>query len=374
MINKDRAKQVFLELVHINSVSCHERGVADYVKEKLASLGFEVEEDDAGAKIGGNSGNIIGYLPGNVKGAMPIFLCSHMDTVEPTEGINVIEDNGMIKTDGKSILGADDRAGITVIFEGITDILERNAPHGDIQVIFSISEEVGLRGARAIDPSKIRAKMGYVFDTGKPVTGIVTSAPSHERIVAEIRGKAAHAGVAPETGISAVVAACRAVAKMKLGRIDSETTANIGRIEGGKATNIVPDYAIVYAEARSRSNEKLDEQVKHMKTVFEEEAEKMGAKADVITERRYFAYHFSEDDEVIQLAARAVRNIGMKPMFYGVGGGSDANIFNQAGVPAAVLSVGYTGPHSVTECIHIDDLVKSCEFVASLISTAAETR
>ncbi len=371
MIDAERAKQTFLELVAINSPSRSERGVADYVKAKLLSLGFEVEEDDAGTKIEGNAGNVIGYLKGTADTGTPIFLSCHMDTVEPTDKTSVVTDGDSIKSDGSTILGADDKLGITAVLEGLADVLERGAPRADIQVIFSVCEEQGLRGARELDRSRIKGRMGYVFDTERPVGGITVSAPTHDCLAIEIRGTAAHAGIAPEKGISAIVAASNAISKMRLGRIDDETSANIGKIEGGKARNIVPDLVKISAEARSRNNEKIDRQVGHMRTLFEEEAAKMGARAEVSVTRQYSTYRFAADDPVVKLAVAANRKLGIEPAFLEGGGGSDANIYNSIGIPALVIGTGYTGAHSVTEETTVADIVKTCEFVAALIETAA---
>lgn len=374
MINTERVTQTFLDLVHISSPSRHERGVADYVKVKLAELGLEVEEDDAGSKIDGDAGNVFAFLRGKAEDATPIFLSCHMDTVEPTESIRVVSEGDLIKTDGSSILGADDKAGIAAVLEGIADVLERGVPHGDVQVLFSVSEEVGLCGARNMDPSKIRGKMGYVFDTERPVAGLTISAPTHDSMTIEIHGKAAHAGIAPEKGISAIVAASNAISNMKLGRIDAETTANIGTIEGGKARNIVADLVTIRAEARSRNNEKLDEQIKHMKDTFEQEALKIGAEVIFTHDREYSTYRWSSEDAVVKLGMAASQRIGIEPVFLEGGGGSDANIYSSIGVPALVVGTGYTGAHSTSEEISVSDLTKTAEFAAALIECAAQAR
>lgn len=373
MIDAERVKQTFLDLVNINSPSRRERGVADYVIARLTSLGFEVEEDDAGARIDGNAGNVIAFLAGTIPDSTPIFLSCHMDTVESTENLKLVFDGDNIRTDGSTILGADDKAGITAVLEGVSEALERNVPRGDLQVMFSISEEHGLRGAREMDHSKIRAKMGYVFDTERPVAGLTVSAPTHDSMSVEIHGMGAHAGIAPENGVSAIVAASNAISKMKLGRIDSETTANIGKIEGGKARNIVPDLVTVNAEARSRNNDKLDEQVLHMTTLFEQEAQKIGATAIVKTTRQYSTYRWTPEDEVVKLAMVASRRIGIEPVFVEGGGGSDANIYNSVGIPALVIGTGYSGAHSTTEETTVTELAKSVEFVVALIESAAAT-
>lgn len=372
MINAERVKNTFLDLAAISSPSRRERGVADYIKAKLTSLGLEVEEDDAGSKIGGDAGNVIALLKGNVNGAQSIFLSAHMDTVEPTDNIKIVIDGDTIRTDGSTILGADDKAGIAAILECIEDIIERDAPHGDVQLIFSVSEEQGLRGARELDHSNIRARMGYVFDTERPVAGLTLSAPTHDSLSVEIHGKAAHAGIAPEKGVSAIVAASNAIAKMRLGRIDAETTANVGRIEGGKARNIVPDHVIIAAEARSRSNEKLDEQVRHMTELFEEEAARIGATACVTVNRQYTTYRWTPEDDVVKLAMAASRRVGIEPVFLDGGGGSDANVYNAAGIPALVIGTGYSGPHATSEELSVVGLVKTAEFAAALIACAAE--
>jgi len=372
MVDKDRVYATFLELLRINSPSRKERGVADYVKSRLGETGFEVEEDDSGTKIGGTAGNVIALKKGTKSGARAIFLCCHMDTVEPTDKLKITTENGIVRSDGSTILGADNKAGIAAVLEGVGAFLRTGLPRGDVQVLFDVAEEVGLLGAKSMDRAKIKGELGYVLDTGAPVAGIVVSAPSHESIRVEIEGRAAHAGLEPEKGVSAIVAASNAISKMKLGRIDFETTANVGVIEGGKARNIVPDRCSIKCEARSRNEEKLVRQVEHMRRTFEEEASTIGARANVETTREYSAFRFTKDDEVVKLAAEAARRIGIEPELQDGGGGSDANVFNAAGIPSVVLGVGYHDPHTPAESIAVDDLVKAAELVASLIQTAAE--
>lgn len=370
MINKDRVKQTFLDLVAINSPSKHERAVADYIKPRLQAMGFTVCEDDAGERTGGDTGNIIATKKGTVPGKR-IFLGGHMDTVEPTDRLNVVMDGDEIRTDGSTILGADDKGGLTAVLEGLRSIIEDGKPHADIQIIFNVSEEIGLLGSRSMDYSAIHADYGFVFDTQRPVCCITWSAPSHVNLLIEITGVAAHAGMAPEKGVSAIIAASNAISKMKLGRIDPETTANVGVIEGGKARNIVPDRVSIKAEARSRDESKLAAQVEHMKSVFEDEAAKIGAKAEVTTQQEYWTYRWTENDEIVKLAASAVRRVGLEPSFIEGGGGSDANVFNKAGIPALVIGVGYDGAHSSSEHVTVSDLAKCAEFVAALIEAAA---
>lgn len=373
MANTEQVKQTFLDLININSPSKCERPVADYVKSQLESLGFDVVEDSAGVKTGGNSGNLIATKLGSILGAKSIFFSCHMDTVQPTDKLEVVIEDDLIRTDGTTILGADDKAGLAAVIEGIRDVVESGKPHGDIQVLCDVQEEIGLIGVKQMDLSLVKAKMGYVFDTGKPVCGLTVSAPSHVNMLIEITGKAAHAGIEPEAGVSAIIAVSNAISKMRLGRIDEETTANVGVIEGGKARNIIPDRVLVKAEARSRSEEKLAEQVQHMKSIFEEEARKIGAKAEVTAEREYDSFRWTQDDDIVKLAMAASRKIGIEPTFQDGGGGSDANLFNSAGIAALLIGVGYEGPHSTSEKITLSDIKKSADLVSALIETAAES-
>jgi tripeptide aminopeptidase len=371
MANRERLTKTFLDLLQINSPSKSERGIADYVKSRLSELGFEVQEDDTGTRIGGNAGNVIAFRRGTATSGRAIFLCCHMDTVEPTSDLQIKIADDVVRSDGKTILGADNKAGIAAVLEGIESFLSTNRSASDIQILFGVSEEIGLLGAKNLDKSLVRAELGFVMDTGAPVAGIVVSAPSHESIRAEIRGRAAHAGVEPEKGVNAILATAYAVSKMRLGRIDSETTANIGVIEGGKARNIVPDSCLVLGEARSRSEEKLVAQVEHMVSLLKEEAAKCGATAHVETKREYSGFRFTEDDEVVRLAIEAARRIGIEPELQDGGGGSDANVFNEAGIPSVVLGVGYHNPHTPEEFIRLSDLEKASDLVCSLIAVAA---
>lgn len=373
MVNQERLVRTFLDLVKINSPSKSERGVVDYLRPMLEELGFDVKEDDTGSKIGGNAGNLIATKQGSLDKGLRIFLSAHMDTVDITEGLEpVVTEDGMIKSQGKTILGADDKAGIAVTLEAVRVALEKNIPFRSIQLLYSVSEEVGLLGARHMDPSEIKADVGYVFDTEKPVAHIVTAAPSHVNLLVRYKGKAAHAGINPEGGINAIVAASRAVAKMKLGRIDPETTANVGVIHGGKARNIIPEDVEIRAEARSRNEAKLAVQVDHMVKTFEEAAKEVGAEVEIDVQQEYTTYRWTSEDAPVKLAQKAAGSIGIDQLMLEGGGGSDANVFNLKGVPAVVIGVGYEGAHTRNEQIAIDDLVKSAEFALALISESGK--
>lgn len=368
MINKERLLQTFFDLIEINSPSRNERGVADYLKPKLEELGFQVIEDDTGEKIGGNTGNLIATKQGTSDTGLRIFFSAHMDTVEPTEGLKpVISDDGVISSDGKTILGADCKAGIAATLEAVRAAIEQNVPFRSIQLLYSVAEEIGLMGAKEMEPQRINADVGYVFDTEKPVAGVVVSAPSHENILVKVYGKASHAGINPEAGVSAIIAASRAIANMKLGRISPETTANIGTINGGKARNIIPDYVEIRAEARSRNEDQLAAQVEHMVKTFHDASREIGADVEIGVKREYTTYRWTVDDDPVKLAMEAGKAVGIEPQLVNGGGGSDANIFNEKGVKAVVVGVGYEGAHSKDEHIAISELVKASEFALALI-------
>jgi len=372
MIDRERLLQTFLDLVRISSPSKQERGVADYLKERLTEAGFEVREDDAGTKLGGNAGNLIATKEGPSTAGASIFFSAHMDTVEPTEGMEpVVTEDGVIRSDGKTVLGADCKAGIAATLEAARSAVERKIPFRTLQLLYSVSEETGLLGAKQIDPKEVKAEMGFVFDTEKPVAGIVLGAPTHDVLNVKIIGKSAHAGIHPEAGINAITVASRAIAGMKLGRIDEETTANVGVIHGGKATNVVPDEVEVRAEARSRDEQKLAAQVEHMTRAFHEAADEAGARVEIEVMREYSMYRFAPDDPAIKLAQRAARAVGIEPQLIFAGGGSDANTYNEKGLPAVVIGVGYEGPHSREENIPIENLMKIAQFALELIRQAS---
>ncbi len=368
MVNRQRLVNEFLELVRIDSLTFKEREMADALKSKLNNMGISVNEDDAGIKIGGNSGNLLCKIDGN-KNTPAVLLMSHMDTVVPGIGKNPIIDGNIIRTDGSTILGGDDVAGIECILEAVRVIKEKNIPHGDIYIAFTVAEEGGLWGARNLDVSRINAKYAFVMDDGGDIGHVATAAPSQNKIDIMITGKAAHAGVEPENGISAIQIAAEAIMGMKLGRIDDETTANIGIINGGKATNIICDQIEMRAEARSRNMEKLEAQTKHMKDCFEKAAEKFGGKVLFESELLYPSFDISEDEDIIKVLKAASKKAGIELKLEATGGGSDTNIINSKGIKAVDISVGMDMVHSVEERICIDDMIKATRFLISIIES-----
>ncbi|MFD1736318.1 tripeptidase T [Bacillus salitolerans] len=367
MINQERLVSEFLELVKVDSETLFEAEICKVLKDKFSALGVEVFEDDTTEITGHGAGNLICTLPGTKEGVDTIYFTSHMDTVVPGKGIKPSIQDGYIVTDGTTILGADDKAGLAAMLEAIKVLKENNIPHGTIEFIITVGEESGLVGAKALDPSKITAKYGYALDSDGKVGNIIVAAPTQAKLKVAILGKTAHAGVAPEKGVSAITIAAKAISNMPLGRIDEETTANIGRFEGGKQTNIVCDRVDILAEARSLIPEKMQEQVRKMKEAFEQTATKMGGRAEVEVNVMYPGFKFGEGDHVVEIARRAVANIGRTSELQQSGGGSDANVIAGHGIPTVNLAVGYEEIHTTNERMPVEELVKTAELVVSII-------
>lgn len=371
-MNEKRLLEEFFELVQIDSETKDERVIADILIQKMEALGFDVVEDDSAARSGHGAGNLIASMKGTVPTADPIYFTCHMDTVVPGLGIKPeLREDGYVYSDGTTILGADDKAGIAALFEMMRVIKEQNTPHGDIQFIITAGEESGLAGAKEMDASLITSKYGYAVDSDGKVGGIVTSAPYQAKLWTKIYGKTAHAGVAPEKGVSAINIAAKSIAAMTLGRIDAETTANIGSFAGGRATNIVCDEVTIIAEARSIIPEKLTKQTEHMTSTFERIAEQMGGQAETKVEQMYPGFKFGEADLVVQTAMKAVRNVGRTPELLTSGGGSDGNVFNGAGIPTVTLSVGYEEIHTTNERMPVEELNKLTELLIEIVNVTA---
>ena len=363
----NRVVEEFLELVQIDSETKHEEVIAPILVKKLEEMGFDVFQDDAHTRNGHGAGNIIATLKGDER-VEPIYFTVHMDTVVPGKGIKPeIREDGYIYSDGTTILGADDKAGIAALFEMARRLKEKDSAHGTIQFIITAGEESGLVGAKELDPSKIIAKYGFAVDSDGKVGGIVVAAPFQAKVFTKIIGKTAHAGVAPEKGISAITVAAKAVAQMKLGRLDEETTANIGRFEGGKATNIVCDEVSILAEARSIDETKLNAQTAHMKETFERVAQEMGARAEVEVQLMYPGFRATEEDQVVKVAKAAVEAIGRTPQLGISGGGSDANVIAGFGIPTVNLSVGYEEIHTTNERMPVEELEKLADLLEEIV-------
>jgi tripeptide aminopeptidase len=365
----------FLELTGIPSPPGDERAVADRVLAYLDRLGLDAEEDDAGTAIGGSTGNILARIPpaGPDGGGTPIFLCAHLDTVPPTAPIHPVVEEDVVRNAQPTILGADNKAAVVVMLEAVRRVLEEGRPHAGIELLFTPKEETGLEGAKQLDLTRLEAPLGYVYDHAGPIGEIVAAAPASTSIDALFAGRAAHAGMHPEEGRSAVYAAARAISDLRLGRIDAETTANVGRIDGGTARNIVPDRCRVVAEARSRDGRKLRDLVREMVETMTYAAALAECEVELTLEDEYDAYRFRSDDPVYRIAADALRDAGFEPRPIEAGGAADANVFNAGGRPCATLANGMARIHSADEHITVADLQAMVDVTLALVDTAART-
>ena len=375
MIDRTRLVAEFLELVRIDSLSRREGRIAKRLGETLTGLGAAVEEDDAGQKVGGEAGNLLAKLPGTVPGAPALLLCAHMDTVVPGENVKPVVSGDVIRTDGTTVLGGDDKSGLVAILETLRVLREDRIPHGPIDVLFTICEEYGLLGAKHFDAGRLRARTGLVLDVDGACE-LVVRAPAANKMVFTVHGLEAHAGVCPEQGISAIKVAGEAIAAMRLGRIDAETTANLGLIEGGLAVNIVPNRVRVRGEARSLSLEKLEAQTDHMRRCFEEAAARhrtrVGerlhtARAETRVERDYDRLDLPVDAPIVRLTERAAANLGKPFTTRATGGGSDANVLNGHGLQVANLACGMREIHTVNEWIDVKDMVATTELLLETV-------
>lgn len=370
-VNKDRLIEEFFELVQIDSETKHESEISSILKQKFENLGLDVVEDNAKELTGHGAGNLICTLKGTKLEADRIYFTSHMDTVVPGKGVKPSIKDGYIVSDGTTILGADDKAGLAAMLEAIRVLQENNIEHGNIQFVITVGEESGLVGAKALDSSLLNAAFGYAIDSNGLVGDIIVAAPTQAKLFAKIKGKTAHAGVAPEKGVSAITLAAKAISKMPLGRIDEETTANIGRFEGGQQTNIVCDYVEVLAETRSLVTEKMEKQAKKMTDAFVSTAQQFGGDADVDVEVMYPGYDQKDGDQVVEVAKRAAKAIGRESKLVQSGGGSDANVIAGYGIPTVNLAVGYEEIHTTNERMPIEELIKITELIIAIIKDVA---
>lgn len=360
-----RLTGIFLELLAINSPSKKERKVRNYIVKHLRPLADKLRRDDAGKGFGGNCGNVVALFRGGNRGAPTVVLVAHMDTVTETGKLKIVNKKGVIRSDGTTILGADDKAGIAVMLELAHKLGKPSLRKtlGDVEMLFSPAEEIGLFGVTHLDYSLITGKIAYVLDSSDPVGFVTNSSPSSARIKVRVHGKTAHAGVEPEKGINAIVLASKAIARMRLGRLDDETTANIGVVSGGKATNIVPELATAEGECRSFSEAKLDRQIRHMEKCFVNAAKKGGGKVEVEVKKAFVTYNIDEKEPIMRAAKSAAGQLGIKYKAVRSGGGSDANVLNRQGITSVVLGLGYKAPHTEKERIPINRLETAARYV-----------
>jgi tripeptide aminopeptidase len=362
---------LFLELAAIPSPPGDERRVADRVLAELAALGLEADEDDAGARIGSNAGNILCRLPGRQADGIPILLCAHLDTVPP-QGPLLPEtgEDGVVRNAGGTILGADDKSAVAAMLEATRRLVAERRPHAGVELLFTPKEEVGLLGACAFDRARLEAELGYVYDQAGPIGSLVLGAPYGQALSVRFHGRAAHAGMAPEEGRSAIAAAARAIADLRLGRLDEETSANVGTISGGTARNIVPEWCSFEAEARSHDETKLADLVQEMLEAFTFAASLADCTVEVEVAETYPGYRFRRGAPVVELAAAALERCGYEVVPVLSGGGADANVFNARGLPCLNLGNGMAEIHTPDEHVAVADLEGMVEVTLALVDAA----
>jgi tripeptide aminopeptidase len=362
---------LFVELAALPSPPGEERAVADRVLDYLGVLGLEADEDDAGARVGSTMGNILCRLEPSHEGGQPLFLCAHLDTVPPEGPIDpVVGEDEIVRNAAGTILGADDKSAVAAMLEAVARLVDDGRPHGGVELLFTPKEEVGLLGAAAFDESRLEARAGYVYDHAGPIGEVILGAPHQQKLDVRFHGRAAHAGMYPEEGRSAIAAAARAIADLRLGRLDEETSANVGRIAGGTARNVVPEWCTVAAEARSHDERKLADVVREMldTVTFAASLEECEVETEVSGLSR--GYRFRRDDPAVELAARALTRVGREPSFILSGGGADANVFNERGLSCVNLANGMTDIHTPDERIAVADLEEMVLVTLALVDEA----
>jgi tripeptide aminopeptidase len=367
---RERLLADFIRFCEIESPSGRERGVADALTEELRRLGVEVEEDDSAGATGSDSGNLLGRIPGP-EGAPTVLLCAHMDTVPLDGPVEVVSENGLLTNRHEAILGADNKAAIVTILGAVRRLTRDGAPPAGIEVLFTTGEEQALKGAKAVDMSRLTADFGYVFDHASPVGEIVVASPTYYSVEARFRGKAAHAGIRPEAGHNAIAAAASAISAMRIGRLDPETTANVGRIEGGTAANVVAERCYVELEARSLDAERAGDVVTEMVDALTEAASDCECDVETSVERLFQGYRLPRTTAAVEVAAAALRDHEIEPVYITTGGGSDANVFISAGLAVVNLANGTERNHQPDESVTLDALEAMLEVTVSLVRQAA---
>ena len=375
-VNQERLASFFTTLCEIDSPSKQEGRVAAYLKSVFVEMGAEVIEDDSAKQTGSDCGNLFVRFPDGGLDREPVFFNCHMDTVLPALGVKVKREGDVFTSAGDTVLGSDDKAGIAVLIEVMHTLQEKNTPHGPVEYVFTTCEEVGLLGAKALDPSALKAKIGYALDT-TGINRVVVGAPAANRITVKIKGIAAHAGLNPEKGISAIHLAAKAIARLKLGRLDSESTANIGLIEGGTATNIIPESAVVHGEVRSHTLSKLDDCIQKIKHTFQEEIDNWIDPENIVEGEpsvdfrvieEYPLMKLDKESPVIKRAEEAAARLEAELDYVVAGGGSDANIFNNFGIQCAILATGMDKVHSTQETIKLSDIAQTADLVMAILT------
>jgi tripeptide aminopeptidase len=365
-----KAVSLFLELAAIPSPPGEERAVADRVLRELRGFGLAVDEDDTGPAVGSQIGNLYCSLAPTNGGGTPLFFCAHLDTVPPQGTIDPVVAEGVVRNAAGTILGADNKAAVVAMVDAVRRVVEEGREHAGIELLLTSKEEVGLVGAKAFDATRLQARVGYVYDMAAPIGTVIMAAPSSRKLDVRFHGRAAHSGMYPEEGRNAIAAASRAIADFRLGRLDEETTANVGLIQGGSARNIVPEWCSFRAEARSLDERKLADVVEEMLEAATFAASL--AECDVETEvnQDYTGYRFRRDDDVVRLAVAAFERTGHEVRFDTTGGAADANVFNERGLQCLNLANGMTDIHTPDEHIAVADIDAMVDVTLALIDAA----
>jgi len=366
---RERLLQDFVRLCEIESPSRSERAVADAVKADLEGLGLQVEEDDSAADTGSDAGNLLARIEGPPD-ARTILLCAHLDTVPLAGPVEVRQENGVLSNRHEAILGADNKAAVATILAAARRLTAQAPPVG-VELLFTTCEEQALAGAKAFDPGTLKSDFGYVFDHASPIGELVTASPTYYRLEADFRGQAAHAGIRPEAGHNAIVAAARAVAAIPSGRLDESTTANVGQIEGGTAANVVAERCRVVLEARSLDDVRAGEVVSSMVDALSESASDLECDVETAVERLFRGYKLARTAPVVEVAAEALTQVNIEPVYINTGGGSDANALIAAGVPMLNVANGSEGNHQPDESVTVDALETTLDLTLAIVAASA---
>lgn len=371
MTQQPRVLTTFLEAVRIDSPSGEEARFGLWCAERLRRLGFDVRFDATADETGSDTGNLIAERAGEAEGAT-VVLSAHLDTVGPGRGIEPVVEDGVVRSGGDTILGSDDKAGVAAILEALERLSERGSATARVRVLLTTGEEIGLHGAKAMDPADCTGDLCLVLDAHGPVGGVVTAAPTQYTFAAEFVGRPAHAGVEPERGISAVAMTADAIAHMRIGRLDAETTANVGEIHGGSATNVMTASVRIRGECRSVDPVKVEDVRASMDRAMREAASRAGGEVRLEWMKEYEGYRLDTSDPALELVAGSLRAIGREPELFPTGGGSDANVFASRGLTSIVLGCGMSDVHGTDEYVEVAELEALSALVADVLTRVVE--
>jgi tripeptide aminopeptidase len=359
----------FVRLCEIESPSGRERGMADALLAELRAVGLEPEEDASAAETGADAGNVVARIDGPPD-ARTIMLCAHMDTVPLDGPVEVVDEDGVLQNRHDAILGADNKAAVAALL-GVARRFASEPPPVGLELVFTTSEEPGLRGAKALDRGALRAELGFVFDHASPIGELIVAAPSYYRVEARFRGKAAHAGLRPEDGRNAIVAAASALASLRLGRIDDGTTANVGRIEGGTAANVVAERCLVELEARSLDHDRAGELVSEIVNALTAGASDTECDLELGVQEQFRAYRLARSSPPVQIATDALAGVGVEARYVSTGGGSDAHAFQAKGLPCLNVANGTERNHQPDERVTVDALETMLDVTLGIVARGA---